>query len=145
MYSDDSLEHVRCPGVITFINPNPTAPKVYWFPTGCALYLPTILWLFNKGCLANIWFITQTFSELIRHFVLQFHCTLGLSWAEQLLFKMEKNYSSGFCQFQAPKCSLGIVSVSSNNDCSAQNMPRELRFQLEPSRNEDSKYVFKCF
>ncbi len=27
---------------------NLTAPKVYWFPTGCAPYVPTFIWLISK-------------------------------------------------------------------------------------------------
>ncbi len=25
-----------------------TTPKVYWFPMGCAPFVPTLLWLINK-------------------------------------------------------------------------------------------------
>jgi hypothetical protein len=64
--------------------------------------------------------------------------SLGLFWAEQSLFKVEKSDPSGFCWFLAPKCSPQIVSVSSNNDCSAWNRPRELK----SSGDEDSEYVF---
>jgi hypothetical protein len=30
-----------------FITLIPTAPKVYWFPKGCAPYVPTFIWLIN--------------------------------------------------------------------------------------------------
>jgi hypothetical protein len=26
----------------------PTATKVFWFPTGCAPYVPTFIWLINN-------------------------------------------------------------------------------------------------
>jgi hypothetical protein len=62
------------------------------------------------------------------------------------LFKVEKNDPSGFCQILVIKCSSRIDFTSLNDDCSAQNKPRELKLvSLELSRNEDSEYVFKYF
>jgi hypothetical protein len=40
-----SKGYKRNPPMLTLI---PTAPNAYWFPTGCAPYVPTFLWLINK-------------------------------------------------------------------------------------------------
>jgi hypothetical protein len=51
------------------------------------------------------------------------------------VYLYKKNDPSGFWRFMA-------VFMSSNNNCSAQNRPREPSLvSLEPSRNEDSKYL----
>ncbi len=40
-----ALINLNLYGSLTLI---PTAPKVYWFPTGGVPYVPTFLWLINE-------------------------------------------------------------------------------------------------
>jgi hypothetical protein len=56
------------------------------------------------------------------------------------------NYVWSFCWFLASENSSQIVFAPSNDDCSAQNWPRELKLVLvEQPGNEDTKYVFIIF
>jgi hypothetical protein len=66
--------------------------------------------------------------------------SLGLSWTKKSLFKGKKMIQLVSASFLALKCSLWIVSTSSNDECLGQNKPRELKLVslLELSRNEDT-------
>jgi hypothetical protein len=50
--------------------------------------------------------------------------SLGLSWAKQSSFKLEKIVRAVLSVSGVAKCSLQIVSMSSDEDCSAQNTAR---------------------
>ncbi len=141
----DTAKMILCPAkqycTTCMFNPKPPAPKVYWFPTGCAPYVPTFLWLINKMAaqcttvsshrLFMNWSdvlqcrfvhryartILKTYSESLFPDVsndTNFR-SLGLFWAEQASFKVKKTIwavSAGFWRRNAHRKSFWHIQTT---------------------------------